>query len=342
MDKSFRLRRFYRNLGITGLVFFGGVLLLIANSLLWGPARAGNDVFAIIFIACFFLANAAMFGWLLLAYARGSLTITDRHVIKKGIIGATEISLAELLELQWKLPTLAGSVVLRSKSARIEVNLCNLEPEARGKVTRLLRWWAPDSFQRGWEAFCYMVALPQRELDEGRSLRDDETLLTRWRLYWTYSSAFLFLGVAFLVRDLWLGVAPDYAKGAVLLVLSIGATSLFTQFLIPKTGKRIKQLKPRSRIARTCLFIWDILAYVGVIFFIVVEKQLAHSMLVLLIGAAVLLCLALALLLSGMRQRRRDYQRNADLAAEEWERLEREAGEKPEQGASGCQTSEDL
>ena len=156
------------------------------------------------------------------------------------------------------------------------------------------------------------------------------------------SSSFLLLAAGCMVRDLWLGKAPEYAKGAFLLVAGIGAVSVYAQFIIPKTGMRVKQFKPRSRIVRTCLFTCNILAFGCVVFFIVAERQLSHPMLVFLVGAAVWSCVELVLLYPEIRRSRRDQRRNADLAAEEWERLEREGGEKPLQGVSDRRTSADL
>jgi hypothetical protein len=91
MDESFRLRRFYRNLGIFGLVFFGCNLLLVVSFFLWVPAAPPEQQFAKFFLACFFIAGTAIvtasFAWMLLTCRRWSLSVIDGRIIEKGITG---------------------------------------------------------------------------------------------------------------------------------------------------------------------------------------------------------------------------------------------------------------
>ena len=279
------------------------------------------------FVTGIFAANAAMFAQPLLGYARGSLTISEASVIKTGIVRSAEINRAELTEICWDAQ-LGGTIRLRSSRTRFDVYLPSYEPETWGRITELLRWWAPASFQHGWDDFCYKIALPQRELDEGRPLRDDETLLTRAGKMWTTSSVFLFAAAAFAARGWWLGEKSSLGMALFVFVFGLILWPPYVWFTIPAKGQRITgRMNLRSIGARPLWFVGLAMLYAATFLLIAVVKKLSTAILISLGIDLAFLAVWLLIRLPELRKQRRDHQRDINAAAEEWERLEREGGD---------------
>ncbi len=327
MTETFRLRRFFRNLGIVGLAFFGCLLLLVVCCFVWRPVQGPDDRLVMSFMTGIFAANAALFAWPLLAFARGSLSISEASVVKSGIIRAAKIDLAELTEVCWDVQ-FGGTIRLRSLRARLDVYLPSYEPEAWARIIELLRWWAPVTFQHGWDAFCCNIALPQRELNEGRPLRDHERLLTRRGMTTTVVFVILFLTAAFAARGWWLGEASYLRIVPMILVIS-SIWLPFVWFVVPVTGRRVKgRVFPHSGKVRFLSFVGSAISFTATFLFIAVAEKLSAAIvfiITLLVVWGVRLLIRLPEIRE-MRRQQRDYQPNVAAAAEEWERLEREGG----------------
>ena len=105
MTETFRLRRFYRNLGLVGLVLSAAMILFFLGWLLWGADAGPWDPADEILVPGVLVVSPLVFAWMLLAYVRGSLTIADGCVVKMGAIRTVEIRLVELVELRGGRPT---------------------------------------------------------------------------------------------------------------------------------------------------------------------------------------------------------------------------------------------
>src|SRR5208283_2796632 len=87
------------------------------------------------------------------------------------------------------------------------------------------------------------------------------------------------------------------------------------RFAIPAKGKRIKRFAiPQSRWLRIFNWLWCAVGCGGAGLLFAVEKQLAHSAIVWLIGGVVWCCVPLIFLCPGISRRRREYQAKVDLA----------------------------
>jgi hypothetical protein len=111
MNEILYLRPSYRNLGIVGLLFFLGMMIMsVALS-----ASGGRIVAACVFTA-FGGFWVEMSVWILLTYWRGWLRIGQGPMTEKGVIRTKAMSISEIVRLRWRL---SRAIVLRSSSTRI-------------------------------------------------------------------------------------------------------------------------------------------------------------------------------------------------------------------------------
>ena len=104
MNETFRLRRFYRDQGIAGLVVAGvTALVLVSCILVWGLNGPQEQI--ILGAAWINVGLVGMSALSLLAYSRELLTFTGASIIKKGVLtgslGTVEIGLADLASMTW-------------------------------------------------------------------------------------------------------------------------------------------------------------------------------------------------------------------------------------------------
>jgi len=180
-EKLFRIRKYYRNLGIAGLILAS---ILTSGMILEIRAEAPPDrqVSQMIFAGsiCTFFASISL--WLLLSYYFVSLTIQGRKIIEQGVLLRKELDLDHIRQLRW-IPSPSGNIKLKSLNEKITIYLKYFPLEDRLWIVEHLREQIPASVQEGWDLFCHRVALPLRRYDpQTLPVPDnDEVLLTRKR-----------------------------------------------------------------------------------------------------------------------------------------------------------------
>ena len=321
MNETFHRRPYYRNLGIICLIFFVGMIVL---SVFCVFSERSQDVR--IYAVCLFVAFwgfwATVSVWVLLAYWRESLGISDGRVTQNGVIRTRAIAFAELVDVQWRVTPAGGSIVLRSTSAKIKVYLNNFEPEQGQFLINLFHRSVPHSLQRGWRLFCYKVALPQHEHAAERPLGEDEVLITRRRWDWFFLP-WLLLAIA---------VAPVlgwqlHDLRILLFPLAVAGLWLLMRMSTPAKGMRTPRSSSSQHRVACAILGWGASGIGGVFLFNAFQVHLPHPQLLAAMGMVAWFCILLVFVYREDRNKRRDDQAKAELAAEEWERQEAECGE---------------
>ena len=165
----FRLRKYYRNLGIVSLTFFVGMwamsLIVVLREEKFLAAFTIGGIW-------FFFIGLSL--WMLLAYRRESLTIRDDTIIQKGVLRTKCLGVEDVLGMWWQS---TRSVVLRSKTQKIKIYLDNFTRDERQQLIEYLRLAVPPSLQQGWDRFCYQLGssvvdwTPDQPLQEGYMVR---------------------------------------------------------------------------------------------------------------------------------------------------------------------------
>ncbi len=131
MDATFRLRRWYRNFGLAGVVGYAawavlGAFVVATDSKIVHTVAAA----ALIVGVPLFMTGISI--WILLAYRRETLTIRGTRIISRGVIRCHEIDLTQVTAARWRPGAReGGTIALRTESARIVIHLENYETEGR-------------------------------------------------------------------------------------------------------------------------------------------------------------------------------------------------------------------
>jgi hypothetical protein len=302
MNDVFRLRKYHRNLAVVGLLLFVG----LAGAFAYLGASEGN-AFVAVGIGCFWGCWAGLAVWTLLAYCRESLCFRDSTVIHQGVFRTTSIKLRDLVDLQWRTP---GTIVLRSKSEKIKVHLDKFEAEQRQRLIRRLQLSVPRSLQRDWDQFCYEVAIPLLRRSVEHPLREDEFLLTRWRI------DRVFIPSIILVAAIGTGIAWHFQAARWLLMPApFVALWLFLRMVIPAKGRRYLDRGRLDNRFFLGLAIWGAVGIIAGYLFDVFQHHLPYPSWWALLG--VLLWFHRA------EQRKRQNERSRiELAVQEWEQYQ--------------------
>lgn len=183
VSRVFRVRKYYRNLGIIGLIFFTFISICSVGEM-WNKMQPQNNFFDVAF-ACLmisFLPSVNL--WILLAYKYESLTIQNESVIQKGVIFSKELDLSSVKQVRWMFGN-GGQIKLKSLTNQISIHLDNFERDERLWLIRHFHSALPEAVQQNWDLFCSKVAVPLRDYDpdEIPNPGPDEILITRKR--WT-------------------------------------------------------------------------------------------------------------------------------------------------------------
>ncbi len=179
--KVFRLRKYYRNLGVCGLILSAtmGITCLLVEM---GDVPADREHPLLIFFTSFFTFLSGAYLWIVLSYYYATLTIHGRNIIEQGVLRRKELDLDHIRQLRWIASPLGG-IKLQSLTEKITIHLDNFPCEDKLWIVEYLRTQIPASAQEGWDLFCHRVALPLRRYDpQALPVPDnDEVLLTRKR-----------------------------------------------------------------------------------------------------------------------------------------------------------------
>jgi hypothetical protein len=309
MNDVFRLRKYYRNLPLVGLLFFVGMLVVSV----YLAASEGNKVAAVVF-AGFWGFWVGLAVWMLLAYCWGSLCIRNGTLIHQGAVRTTSVDLSELVDLQWRTP---GTIVLRSQSEKIKVYLDHFEPEQRQRLIRLLHLSVPRSIQRDWDRFCYEVAMPLLRCSVEHPLREDERLFARWHI------DRIFIPVILLVAAIGGGFAWHLQAARWLFVpVPFVVLWLFLRALIPAKGLLLLSREKLDNRFFLGLVIWGAVGIIGVYVFDIFQRHLPYPSWWAWLGILLWLFVLPVQVHRADRRRRQSERGQIELAVQQWERQE--------------------
>ena len=282
MDKTFRLAKRHRNLGIACLIFF--VLAAVASGVgIWAEApeeQRTRALYAALLFAAFWLLFASLSCWLLLAYWREELKINDRQVTQQGVIGRKEIDLHNITAARWRLvPRPGGSLVLRSLAERMTIYLGNFEPMERLWLIRFFRNGLPMPVQEDWDLFCSKIALPLRDWDTlaHGDPGPDSVRITRRRWDWYFVPAIL-LSVVIGAVAYWKFQQPRMLVAPLMPAL----LWLFLRAMTPRQGLVVKRMTAEPGMTSFLVFeIWWLgVAAIGIMAFEIWNPPMPHALVV--------------------------------------------------------------
>ena len=159
LDVAFRLQRWYRNLGLAGVIGYPAWAVLDAIVVATDTRIVDRTLAAALLVGVpLFMTGVSV--WLLLAHWRAMLTIRGTQIISRGVIQSREIDLAQVTNARWQPGGRdGGRIVLLDGSARIAIDFQNYEIEQRAIIIQYLRSVVEPEVQTGWNLFAYKTAL---------------------------------------------------------------------------------------------------------------------------------------------------------------------------------------
>ncbi len=101
LDASFRLRRWYRNLGLGGVIGYAAWAVIDAIVVATDTKIVDRVAAAALLVGVpVFMTGVSV--WLLLAYLRETLTIRGTRIISRGVIRTREIDLTQVTDARWR------------------------------------------------------------------------------------------------------------------------------------------------------------------------------------------------------------------------------------------------
>jgi hypothetical protein len=265
--RVFRVRKYYRNVGIVCLFFFAAVGIASVWAILEGvpPERRPFAVWFALFLALFWSCWTGLSLWLLLAYCRESLELADGQVVTQGVFRRKQLLLDSVTDARWKHMK-SGAIRLRTMTERLTINFDNFEPTERLWLIYVLRSRLPATVQRNWERFCLKVAIPLRDRDApgNRLPGPDQVTLPRSRWDWYFIPAILLSAVIGSVAY-WKYDQPRVLVAPLMPTL----LWLLLRFGTPRQGLVVKRMgaAPGERRFLFFLLSWFCVAVVGMLLY---------------------------------------------------------------------------
>jgi hypothetical protein len=148
-ERRYRLRKYYLIVGVIGTVFFltmDAVSLAVACS-------AKRPVLAAL-ILCGLWSGFTLLGiWLIWAYFRECLCLSDSTVTAVGCIREKKVQVADVIKVVWRTVPQGGSIVVRTPATKFKVYLDNFTVEERDELIAYFRGRFDTSRQDGWPRF---------------------------------------------------------------------------------------------------------------------------------------------------------------------------------------------
>lgn len=155
MQRTFRVRPYYRDASIAGLVFFGGMsTACIVLAFSEGP------LFGFLLMASFWLSMGLLSAYLLRSYYVYQLKLDELQLEEITPLRTRTVVSGPPATIQWKVVPQGGAAVVTTWPISIRVNLEHFEREDRVRLIHCLRHLVQASQQSGWPEFCQRWALP--------------------------------------------------------------------------------------------------------------------------------------------------------------------------------------
>jgi hypothetical protein len=152
--KCFRLRRDYLVIGIVGTAFFCVMGVTSTVVAYWNidGSFARQQLTALIF-GLFWSGFMLLGVWIILAYFRGRLFLARNMVVQHGIFRSRKVDFEDVICINWRGWPVRGSIVVRTHSQRVVIDLDNFALEDREEIVRCFRETFAEEIQDNWSRF---------------------------------------------------------------------------------------------------------------------------------------------------------------------------------------------
>lgn len=250
MDETFRLRRYYRNMGLGFLPFFlamGGLGLYALRIEPVPPHPVAAACFALSFPL--FMVGGSI--WMIAAYWRARWTFRDGRVTARDVFHEKTIDLAEVTSARWQWGMEWGAVRLRTESDRLTLTFGSFERVERERIVRHLRETLPPEVQVDWNLYAYKVKPFEPPKSPKTKPGPDEILIRRDR----YDRNFVpFMALASLLGAVFWRVSGEWRPALGFPVVTLAGLMLL-RFSTPAEGMVAKKPSFKSDDARFFRFV---------------------------------------------------------------------------------------
>lgn len=209
----YRLRPYYRNVGVAGTVFFlavgiGSILAICFDE------SIKHSVLAIAVISLLWGGFTLLGLWVIAAFYREQLVLGADTVVQRGVFRTTTVSLQAVADLGWRLNPMGGSVVLKGSPNRIKIYFDNFTKLQRREIAERLNRSVGEELQTGWTEFeeHFLTTSPERLQ---RRRRDRRTV------------SFAMIGLAIVFTAMGLAGFGEHLYAVAVLNLAIGMRALW-------------------------------------------------------------------------------------------------------------------
>ena len=174
--KVYRLPKHYLVLGIVCSIFFAlmGIVSSVA-ALLNVDGSFRYPVPTAIVFGCFWSAFTLLGVWLILAYYRESLHVSEEIVRSRTCLRTCEVQLSEVVRATWKSLSKGGGIVLCDLTGKVTIHFGNFTRAEQTELIEFFRKMLKQEVQESWgrfEAYCVPQSasyLQRHERDRRRS-----------------------------------------------------------------------------------------------------------------------------------------------------------------------------
>lgn len=167
--KCFRRRRRSLVVGLVGAVCF--TALGVASTVVF----AVDDSFprphlAALIVGAFWSAFTLLPLWLIAAYLRERLSLDNHTIVQHGVFGSKTLAVRDVVQVRWRNWPREGSLVVRTQTERVKIDLARFARSEREQVVRFFRETFAAGIQENWPLFEVRVCgISERDIPRSES-----------------------------------------------------------------------------------------------------------------------------------------------------------------------------
>ena len=157
----YRLGREELYLGIVCAILFLAVGIGSAFVAYWNiDGSFERPKLSALIFGIFWLCPTLLGLWIILAYFRERLIVSEDAITQRGCFGTKSIAVPEVIRIDWKRLRHGGTIVARSRLSRITIHLGNFTREERDELIAFFHGTFATTIQEGWPRFLEPAAKP--------------------------------------------------------------------------------------------------------------------------------------------------------------------------------------
>jgi hypothetical protein len=152
--RSYHLRRLYLVIGVACAVFFCTVGVVSTATAYWNvDGSFARPKLAALIFALFWSGLTLLSVWIILAYFRERLFLTDVIIIQRGIIRTKTMRVEEVTHLKWRRVPVGGSIIVYTPTEKIKIEFHNFTTAERYEILVFFRTTFNREIQEDWSYF---------------------------------------------------------------------------------------------------------------------------------------------------------------------------------------------